>query len=80
MHLLHAELPDEPEEGAQGPFSLGSRLAESALEGRVVIWHVVKRLEGEQWEPDWGGPQPRLHQQGFAGVEGLEVCIEDKET
>ena len=60
MHLLHAVLPDEPEERAEGPLPLRPGTAEGASEGGIVYRHVVKGPEGDQRKPDWGGPQPRL--------------------
>ena len=75
MHFFHAVLPDEPEERAKGPFPLGSGLAKGASEGGIVLRHVIKRPEGKQREPDWGGPQPRLSQGSWARAEGLEVHV-----
>ena len=60
MHFLHAVLPDEPEEGAKGPLSHMPGLAEGTSEGGTVRRHVIKRPEGKQRKPDWGGPQPGL--------------------
>ena len=58
MHFFHAVLPDEPEEGAEGPLPLRPGKAEGAPEGGIVHRHVVKGPEGDQRKPDWGGPQP----------------------
>ena len=60
MYLLHAELPDEPEERAKGPFPLSPGPAKGAPEGEIVLRHVVKGPEREQREPNRGGPQPGL--------------------
>ena len=79
MYFLHLVLPDEPEEGAKGPLPLSSGLAKGTAEGGIVLRHVVKGSEGEQREPDWGGPQPGLSRGSWAGVEGLEVRVQDEE-
>ena len=79
MHLLHAVLPDEPEEGAKGPLSSTSGLAKGVPEGGIIHWHVIKGSEGKQREPDWGGPQPGLGRGSRARVERLEVHIQDRE-
>lgn len=56
MYLLHTVFPNEPEERAQGPLSLGPQLAKDALEGGTVAQHVIKGPEGDKGEPDGGRP------------------------
>ena len=75
MDLLHALLPDELQEGAQGPLPLGSGFAKGMAESDAVGGDIVKGAEGEERVPDRRGPQPQLGREAGTTMEGGEMGV-----
>jgi len=69
VDLLGSLLPDEPQEGAQGPLALCAGLTQAAAEHDIVNRVAIKGSEGKEGVPEGAGP-------GKGGGRRLGVRVE----
>jgi hypothetical protein len=58
VNLVHALLPDVPQEGAQGPFVGMAGGAQALFKGVAVVGEGVQGSESPEGIPEVGAPEP----------------------